>query len=866
MLMRSELITNPFNARYVANLLTKGGSGLERLSSILLDAKVDLNPHQVFAAIEALDNPYSKGRILADEVGLGKTIEAAIVIADKWARGKKNIIVVVPATLREQWAEELEDKFYLPTQVLGDGDKIINAGQSIIICSYNFCYAHEKELRAINWDMVVFDEAHKLRNLYTESNKIDQAVASIFKDTHKILLTATPLQNSLLDLYSLASLTDKNLFLDLDSFKERYIQKDNSKELAERLQTILTRTLRKQVLEYIRYTDRKPTTIEFDLTPDERELYEEVLKFCDGKDDKGKRKVTGLQRMTLLKELSSSPKALLETAKKLGADKVVAIAERIEITSKMKALTEALETAFARLAKIGAEQKAVIFTESLATQKYIDEYLKNKYRTIILNGSTKDRGWTIQSFKNSGQILISTEVGGEGLNLQFCSLVVNFDMPWNPQRIEQRIGRCHRYGQKHDVTVINFLCRDNYADARLYDLLCDKLKLFEGVFGASDMVLGVLEEMDFERRIADIMNGGRTKEEIDKAFETLQAELETDIRRTKESAKQKIFEYLDRDVASKFKGIGQELGLMMTRKQMLLWELAKCVVGQQGTFNDERKTMSFNNQRFDGKRLPCMIYTMDKSVSASERFRLGSPIADRIMRKVTCNYDITSGSATYHIDDNHPLARLKGKSGHIALYQIKPKNDWYAEDFMLVGKMNDGTILTEKECEQIIMMQASGSVSLSWCDRNPDGTLIKKIEQVSDKDMENMDEHLKTQLVAYEKKRREEKVEYFDQFILSIHGWADDKIARAEKLLKTHERKLNELKLAVKSEKNFAKKMEMQSQVKKAELDFAEKQVATIKAQDEIRKERDRIIAANKAKLIAEYEGRRDFILEIKMT
>ena len=705
-----NLITNAFNARYVANLLTRGGSGLERLSSILLDAKVDLNPHQVFAAIEALDNPYSKGRILADEVGLGKTIEASIIIADNWARGNKNIIVVVPATLREQWAEELEDKFYLPTQVLGDTDKMINIGQAVVICSYNFCYAHEKELRGIKWDLVVFDEAHKLRNLHTESNKIDQAVASIFKDTHKILCTATPLQNSLLDLYSLASITDENLFPDLETFKDRYIHKDNSKELAERLKTILTRTLRKQVLEYIRYTDRKPTTIEFDLSENERQLYEEVLKFCDEKDDKGKRKVTGLQRMMLLKELSSSPKALLETAKKLKAEKVVAIAEQVGISSKLKALDDALATGFANLAKMGAEEKAVIFTESLATQKYIEEHLKTKYRTATLNGSTKDRGWVIQGFKNHAQVLISTEVGGEGLNLQFCSLVINFDMPWNPQRIEQRIGRCHRYGQKHDVTVINFLCRDNYADARLYDLLNDKLKLFEGVFGASDTVLGVLEEIDFERRIADIMNGGRTKAEIDQAFDNLQSELEQDIKKTKENAKQKVFEYLDRDVASRFKGIGQELNMMMGKKQTLLWELAKYAAGSQATFNDERKTIHFSNQRFEGKRLPNMIYSMDKSASAHERFLLGSSIVDKIMRKVTCNHEVTSGRADYHISEESPLAHLKGKSGHIALYQIKSTKEWWTSDFLLIGKMDDGTVLDEKTCEEILMMQTSGHI------------------------------------------------------------------------------------------------------------------------------------------------------------
>ena len=269
----------------------------------------------------------------------------------------------------------------------------------------------------------------------TKNNQIANSVASIFKDTYKILCTATPLQNSLLDLYSLASLVDGNLFLDLESFKDKYIHKDNSKELAERLGVILSRTLRKQVLEYISYTDRYLITQEFELSEDEKQLYEIVLKYCDSKDENGRLKVTGLQRMLLLKELSSSPKALLETAKNIKAREIAEAAEAACATtkpSKLIALDNALKIGFENLAKIGANQKVVIFTESLATQDYIKNHLLKTYAAkdiVILNGSTTRRVDAIEDFKNRAKILISTEVGGQGLNLQFCSMVINYDLP-----------------------------------------------------------------------------------------------------------------------------------------------------------------------------------------------------------------------------------------------------------------------------------------------------------------------------------------------------------------------------------------------------------------------------------------------------
>jgi SNF2 family DNA or RNA helicase len=220
-----------YHAKYFAHDLTRRAvSGMDRLSMSLFDAAVDLNPHQIEAALFALQSPLSKGVILADEVGLGKTIEAGIVLCQFWAERKRRLLVLCPASIRKQWALELEEKFNLPALVL-DAKAYGEAQQSgrspladkaVIILSFNYGNALCEELKAIQWDLVVIDEAHKLRNAYRPSNKVGQGLRWATEDRRKLLLTATPLQNSLLELYGLSTLIDDHLFGDINSFRAQY--------------------------------------------------------------------------------------------------------------------------------------------------------------------------------------------------------------------------------------------------------------------------------------------------------------------------------------------------------------------------------------------------------------------------------------------------------------------------------------------------------------------------------------------------------------------------------------------------------------------------------------------------------------------
>ena len=264
------LTITPHHAKYYAHDLTRrAASGMDRLSMALFDAAVDLNPHQIEAALFALQSPLSKGVVLADEVGLGKTIEAGIVLCQFWAERKRRLLVICPASIRKQWALELEEKFNLPVQVVdtkayphsGQGGQTPLGSHAVVVMSHHFANRLREELKAIAWDLVVIDEAHKLRNAYRPSNKVGQGIRWATEDCRKLLLTATPLQNSLLELYGLSTLIDERLFGDVNSFRSQYASAgSNLESLRQRLSIFCKRTLRNEVMEYIRYTERRPIT------------------------------------------------------------------------------------------------------------------------------------------------------------------------------------------------------------------------------------------------------------------------------------------------------------------------------------------------------------------------------------------------------------------------------------------------------------------------------------------------------------------------------------------------------------------------------------------------------------------------------
>ncbi len=659
-----------FHAKYFAHELTKrsASDSVEKLVGALADAQVDLNPHQVDAALFAFRNPFSRGAILADEVGLGKTIEAGLLLSQHWAERKRKLLIILPANLRKQWSQELADKFHLPSAILESRtfNEAIRAGNlnpfthsNIVLCSYQFARMKEPYIRQVAWDLVVIDEAHRLRNVYKTSSRIALAIKNAVAPFPKVLLTATPLQNSLLELYGLVSIIDDFAFGDLNSFRARFSRLSSDadfSELKERLKPICKRTLRRQVLEYVPYTNRHALVQEFEPNPDEQRLYDLVSEYLQ-QPTLYALPASQRQLMTLIlrKLLASSTYAISSTldglAKKLElADAAAtavdtppdelpenleefaeledeweedgeegaparlqldpnqldelrqeltqlrefrALAASIVKNSKGEVLLTALRRGFEAAVKARKDvsnatlqQKAVIFTESRRTQEYLFRILEQtefRGKVMLFNGTNTDlnskaiyqrwlakhagtdrvsgspsadmRAALVDCFRDEASILIATEAAAEGINLQFCNLVVNYDLPWNPQRIEQRIGRCHRYGQKFDVVVVNFLNKANAADQRVYELLRDKFQLFDGVFGASDEVLGAIESgIEFEKRIAAIYQKCRSPVQIAFEFDALQRELETDIVEGQRDAREKLLDNFDQEVVEKVRG------------------------------------------------------------------------------------------------------------------------------------------------------------------------------------------------------------------------------------------------------------------------------------------------------------------------
>ena len=333
-----------FHAKYFAHELTKRSpsDSVEKLAGVLADAQVDLNPHQIEAALFAFRNPFSRGAILADEVGLGKTIEAGLLLSQRWAERKRKLLIILPASLRKQWDQELADKFYLPSMILETRsfNEAIRAGNlnpfvqsSIVLCSYQFARTKEPYLRQVAWDLIVIDEAHRLRNVYKTSSRIALAIKQAVASFPKVLLTATPLQNSLLELYGLVSIIDEFTFGDLKSFRARFARLGNQAdftELKERLKPICKRTLRRQVLEYVSYTDRHALVQEFIPSSDEQRLYDLVSDY--------------LQRPTLYALPAGQRQLMTLILRKLLASSTYAISGTLDgLAKKLEGAVKAAE-------------------------------------------------------------------------------------------------------------------------------------------------------------------------------------------------------------------------------------------------------------------------------------------------------------------------------------------------------------------------------------------------------------------------------------------------------------------------------------------------------------------------------------------
>ncbi len=932
---------------------------MEALASTLVDAQVDLNPHQVDAALFACRNPLSKGVILADEVGLGKTIEAGLVIAQHWAERQRNILVIVPANLRKQWYQELLEKFALQSSILEARSYSVlrKAGQTapfncpdkVVICSYQFAKARAEDIRRINWDLVVFDEAHRLRNVYKTGNVIARTLKdAVAHAAGKVLLTATPLQNSLLELYGLVSMIDERVFGDIDSFRQQFglINREQTfADLRSRLAPVCLRTLRRQVQPYVAYTRRIPIVEEFTPSSDEIQLTEMVSEYLRRPELKalptGQRQLISLVLWKLLassthaiagalgvmadrleKQLGALPtgdvsetlnadyEALGETADEWDAEASAeseAPAERSAIEREMNelrqfqvlasgirqnakgvALIKALDKAFAELKSLKAARKAIIFTESKRTQAYLLDLLSNTPYgpgVVLFNGTNSDeqaqklykdwqnkhagtdrisgsrtadtRAALVEHFREcdnpAGSILIATEAGAEGINLQFCSLVINYDLPWNPQRIEQRIGRCHRYGQKHDVVVVNFVDLSNEADKRVYELLAQKFHLFEGVFGASDEVLGAIGSgVDFEKRIADIYKNCRSHEQIKASFEQLQLDLSGEISQAMVKTRQLLLENFDEEVQSKLRIRDADGKATRGRYETMLLDLTRAALPDEAEFDDTGFTLKALPSPELATHVPLGRYELPRRSGEAHLYRVGHPLAEWIIARakqgelpparLRFDYDAyarQNGRLT-------TLENLRGQSGQLQVELLTVEALGRKEERLIVSAVDvRGKPLLDDDGEKLLRLPAEAvATSIPY---EAGKALLDEVERRRSVALGEIDQR---------------NLGYFEAEVQKLDAWADDLKVGLENEVKEIDRGIKEIRRTAATSLRLEEKVHWQRQQRELESKRNQLRRRIFDRQDEIDKQREQLIQELEDALVQENKSALCFAIE----
>ena len=497
-----------------------------------LNSTISIFDHQIMAA-KLVKNNLNGRVILADEVGLGKTVEAGILLKEYFVTGMiHNALILTPPSLRSQWQDELKSKFELDFIINNDDSRFEGYDKhSMLIASLPSAVqpGNAKMLKDIEWDLVIVDEAHRLKKATTQANQFVKELQKKFI----FLLSATPIQNNLEELYNLVEIIKPGFLGSWRDFaltftsdkKAQKIISEKRFELQEILRQAIIRTTREEVKEYIEFTDRIPKTHLLEPSEYENQLYQYSTEFVRKLwiEQKGGRNFI-LPLMTLQRQISSSTAALRGAIRnkkrqfpqnEAELESILELSDKIKVDSKMQRLQEII--------KENPKEKHLIFTEFRDTQDYIFDCFDDEgIEAVKFNGSmsAKERDTAVSKFKRDIQIMIATEAGGEGQNFQFCSKVINYDLPWNPMRVEQRVGRVHRIGQDEDVHIHNLAIVGSIEEYVL-KLLFDKINLFKMTIGDLDLLF---EDEGFEKLPSEIFESymsATTRTDVQNKFSAL---------------------------------------------------------------------------------------------------------------------------------------------------------------------------------------------------------------------------------------------------------------------------------------------------------------------------------------------------------
>jgi len=838
-----------FNQRILAEDLIRIRRPDERVryAAAQRQARIDPNPHQIDAVIFALRRLREGGCILADEVGLGKTIEAGLVIAQSRAEGAQRILLIVPKSLIGQWQNELLNLFGI--QARENETSFFAPGVYLVGREFAGSERGATPLGAAPpFDLAVIDEAHEIfaglhkrygrDGIYDESS--DEAlmahrVRGFLRSSPVLLLTATPMQNSLAELWGLVQYVEPTgtLLGDITTFRKVFCSDDDrtlvpgqEHELKRRLAMVQRRTLRRQAQEFLDrpFTQRRCRLYEYAMSDDERSLYDDVTEYLL---EPSLFAFSGRQRRLLLigfhRRMASSISALAASLENVAArlrrlqagagvdDTVLTVfrdledEEEIEEPSeesnppidraaiaaelarvegfirrarslphdaKARSFQEAIKVIF-DLARNGrGSGKAVVFTESITTQEYllkllVNMGLRNEEITLFRGVNDHERAqealgrWKeeegtrlppgtkpshevalrlalVHEFRTRSRVLICTEAGAKGLNLQFCDTVINYDLPWNPQRIEQRIGRCHRYSQQRDVTVVNFIASDNEAHRLTFEILSQKLDLFGRVLDASDHVLHEPRtdapelmvsalSVEFENDLRNIYGRARTLDEVTREIAALRdkiSERRDAFEKEYERTSQIIESRFDENVRSVFKRLREELPRSLAGLDKDIAELVDAYLNSRGIKyqrSNEPNRVVFNvapdavmpAEVGDGHRFA----TGDaRGLTDAESLNLAHPLARAAIAHARAWTG--TGSVRLHLSagSSPELRALSGKTGTIRAVIVE-YGGFEPVQRLVAAAVVDGTPIDPSLAAQLIRLKASEGTSRAVIDR-----------------------------------------------------------------------------------------------------------------------------------------------------
>lgn len=507
--------------------------GFESLLSPDAAQNIVLYAHQL-NAVSAVVRRFRGRALLCDEVGLGKTVEAGMVLLEYLLRGMvRKVLILTPPSLAQQWQEEMQRKFNLDF-VLYDSEAFRKSGKEAwkrfdrVIASLHTAKRkpHADRIRDIYYDMVIVDEAHHLRNRASVSYKF----VDTLQKRYILLLTATPVQNDLSELFNLITLLKPGHLSTSYAFTRNFVTRGdrmtpkNLPRLRSLLADVMIRNRRATV--DLKLPRRIARTIPVDLTAEERDFYREVTDYVRSgySSQREGGRSSPLVLWTIQQEVGSSTAAALSTLHKIargsngGAGKIehlVRLAQAVKKQGKLKAALDVISA---------YGDKVLVFTRFRKTQDFLDRALREAgFETALFHGQMRriEKEDQIRKFAETARVLVSTESGGEGRNLQFCNAILNYDLPWNPMRIEQRIGRVHRVGQTRDVHIFNLSARET-IEGYILDILDAKIGMFELVIGEIDMILGNLDdEREFEEIVMDILITSRSETDLRDRMEAL---------------------------------------------------------------------------------------------------------------------------------------------------------------------------------------------------------------------------------------------------------------------------------------------------------------------------------------------------------